>query len=379
MRTGVITDPTTGLEYFTGYAYHTLYDWDQFFDTLILIAMDWPAHLSQNAIRIFLNHQREDGFIARSVPSTPTHDHEHVKPFLAQIAHLSTVARNNIDWLLEPGLLTGLQRYLDYWLNTMDSTNSGLSDWMSAPHTGMDNQHERAGYWLDRVSQGVDLNCYLVRECRALAALLRLAGQDEQASAREQQAEARASRIRQRLWDEETGFFYDGNLRAQSDTFCDSAPRGSQLWTPVSDKQIRVRSIAAFSTLWARVATPEQARRMVHEHLLDNNGFASPYPVPTLARTERWYSQTPLPADIGCSWRANTWVPTNYMLARGLRHYGYHDEAKRIDTATMELVNKAGFREYYNAETGEGCGLNPFWGWSTLACFTDDDRLALML
>jgi hypothetical protein len=24
-------------------------------------------------------------------------------------------------------------------------------------------------------------------------------------------------------------------------------------------------------------------------------------------------------------------------------------------------------REYYNAETGTGQGLNPFWGWSTLA------------
>jgi len=38
---------------------------------------------------------------------------------------------------------------------------------MSAPHTGMDNQHERAGFWLDRFCEGVNLNCTLVRECRA--------------------------------------------------------------------------------------------------------------------------------------------------------------------------------------------------------------------
>ena len=33
------------------------------------------------------------------------------------------------------------------------------------------------------------------------------------------------------------------------------------------------------------------------------------------------------------------------------------------------MLARAGNREYYNAETGAGCGLDPFWGWSLIAHF----------
>lgn len=69
---------------------------------------------------------------------------------------------------------------------------------MSAPHTGMDNQHERAGFWLDRFSEGVDLNCYLVRECRAFATLAELYGQPGLAQEYRAIAEALAERVRTR-------------------------------------------------------------------------------------------------------------------------------------------------------------------------------------
>ncbi len=72
---------------------------------------------------------------------------------------------------------------------------------------------------------------------------------------------------------------------------------------------------------------------------------------------------------MGCSWRANVWIPTNYIVAHGLRAYGYHDLAALVTQQTHDLVKKSGNREYYDAETGEGCGLDPFWGWSLLAHF----------
>lgn len=61
----------------------------------------------------------------------------------------------------------------------MDVNKNGLSEWMSAPHTGMDNQHERAGMWLDRCSEGVDLNSYLVRETKAFACFTEMAGKKD--------------------------------------------------------------------------------------------------------------------------------------------------------------------------------------------------------
>ena len=176
MGRGVLVESDTGRSYFTGYSYKTLYDWDQYFEAIVQIYMGWPTDYIKNGVTIFLDHQRETGLISRSVPSNEHHDPEHVKPFLAQIALLVEKTSGERDWIVAEPYFSRLKRYLDYWLIEMDGDGNGLSEWMSAPHTGMDNQHERAGYWGDRLSEGVDLNCYLVREMQAFAALARLLG-----------------------------------------------------------------------------------------------------------------------------------------------------------------------------------------------------------
>lgn len=71
--------------------------------------------------------------------------------------------------------------------------------------------------------------------------------------------------------------------------------------------------------------------------------------------------------------RADTWVPTNYMVMHGLMAYGYPDIALTIAVKTRELIDKSGDREYYITETGEGTGLNPFWGWSLLGYFMAEE------
>ena len=62
-------------------------------------------------------------------------------------------------------------------------------------------------------------------------------------------------------------------------------------------------------------------------------------------------------------------MPTNYMVYHGLKFYGYPQIASVVAQRTKELMKKAGNREYYNSETGEGVGLDPFWGWSLLGHF----------
>ena len=51
-----------------------------------------------------------------------------------------------------------------------------------------------------------------------------------------------------------------------------------------------------------------------------------------------------------------------------LVRYGYQEEAAELAGKSFEMVlSEDATREYYNAETGVGQGLNPFWGWSALA------------
>ena len=367
----------TGLRYFTGYDYHTLYDWDQYFETLVQLHLGRTPELALNGVRIFLSRRRDDGFIARSVPSTPTHDYEHVKPFLAQIVLLCHRGWPDDDGaaalLGEAGVMDGLLAYLRHWTEARDAGGelAGLAVWDSAPHTGMDNQHERAGWWRDAVSAGVDLNCYLVRELRATAELCDLAGDKWSAESDRlrREAEERTALVRELLWDDDLGFFFDGNARAGEDVWCRSAARGSQGWRANRDRLIRVSSVGGFAPLWAGVATDEQARRLVSEHLLEPRRFWTPAPVAVLSRDEPYYHARQLPGDVGCSWRANAWLPTNYMLVHALRWYGHDAVADVLRDRTHAVMGGPDFREYFGSEDGAGRGLGPFWGWTLLAHF----------
>jgi hypothetical protein len=368
MKKGIFTEDITGLKYFTGYDYKTLYDWDQYFESIVQIYMGWPSEYIKNGVIIFLKNQKDDGFIARSVPSTEFHDPEHVKPFLAQIACMVADAYGEKDWILKEPYFSRMKKYLDYWLVDMDINKNGLSEWMSAPHTGMDNQHERAGYWHDRGSEGVDLNSYLVRECKAFARLARMKKDEKLAREYEKKAEERARTIRELLWCEKDGFYYDRKVNKDL-PLSKSTWFGSQLnGRSANSYKIPVRSVAAFTTLFAEVATPEQAKRMINEYLLNPIEFWSTYPVATLAKSEPGYLLFNV-NDHGCSWRTTTWIPTNYMVYHGLKFYGYNQIASVVAQRTVELMQKAGNREYYNTETGEGLGLDPFWGWSLLGHF----------
>ena len=89
------------------------------------------------------------------------------------------------------------------------------------------------------------------------------------------------------------------------------------------------------------------------------------YPVATWSRSEPDYHQEKRGNE--SSWMGSTWIPTNYMVFRGLIRYGYTEIAQELADKTFELVvSEVDLREYYNGETGAGQGLSPFWGWSSL-------------
>lgn len=391
MRRGIFTDAATGKQYFSGYQYQTLYDWDQYFEAISQLYLGWDGKYISNGIEIFLDHQRADGFIARVVPvEDELHAKEHVKPFLCQSAVLLRQAGKGDAWLT-PTYFVKLQKYLDYWLAAMDSTGVGLSEWLSAPHTGMDNQHERAGYWGDRMCAGVDLNAFLVRECRAMAQLAEWRNETKTAESYREKAEQRARTMRELMWDETDGLFYDlnvGALRAWQNQDPDWDKQASLAaaaeWAALNQRLaqdlqqakangaaplMRIKYAGIFAALWAGVATAAQARQMVFNHLMNPDEFWSPYPVAVLAKSERWYLPTQLPGDLGCSWRANTWLPTNYYIFQALRNYGYTELATLLVNATTRLMKRTGNREYFCSETGAGRGLEPFWGWSLLGWF----------
>lgn len=373
MKQGIMVDESTGLKYFTGYQYKTLYDWDQYFESIVQFHIHWPSEYIRNGVLIFLEHQKDNGFIARSVPSNDWHDFEHVKPFLSQIALFVIDNYGEQDWILNDIYFPKLKKYLDYWLEDMDSNKNGLSEWMSAAHTGMDTQHERAGFWKDRCSEGVDLNCYLFRELRAFARLAELKGEKKLAILYRHKAMTLKKKINDLLWSDEDGFYYD-RMTNPNYILSQSAPDGSALRNVnLKGDLIPVKSAAAFTVLFAEVAPRDRAERLVKEHLLNPREFWSEYPLCVLSKSEPGYTPTNMLTDVGCTWRANVWIPVNYMVVHGLKYYGMNMIADILAYQTRLLISKSGNREYYNSETGDGLGLNPFWGWSLLGYFIENE------
>ena len=68
-------------------------------------------------------------------------------------------------------------------------------------------------------------------------------------------------------------------------------------------------------------------------------------------------------------WRGPVWINTNWLLWHGLRQHDRTDLASEIVASSVELVRRAGFREYFDPLDGSGHGSDRF-SWSA-ALFID--------
>lgn len=119
---------------------------------------------------------------------------------------------------------------------------------------------------------------------------------------------------------------------------------------------IDLMSAAGFTPLFANVPTPERAVEVCGQ--LDTNSFCPRddedcWAVPSFDRENPGYS-----ADR--YWKGPVWLNVNWLIYDGLMRYGLTDYAARIRRAIRELPLGAGFREYYDPETGKGHGTDGF-------------------
>jgi alpha,alpha-trehalase len=174
----------------------------------------------------------------------------------------------------------------------------------------------------------VDLNCQLYRYEKDLALFSKMLGRDGEAREWLALATARRDLINRYLWDEDSGFYWDYDLRA-----------GHRLVsTP--------RSLASFVPLWAEVADSTQAARLL-EHL---PVFEHQHGLVTCE--EGWPDNTQHNYPTG-------WAYSHWYVVDGLRRYGYDLEATRIALKWSRLVARKRvetgvLRERYNVVEPDG-------------------------
>ena len=286
------------------------------------------------------------------------------KPVLAQhAAFLCQSARTDAEWLREAA--HPLQAFVNNYVNHHRHEN-GLYFWQNDYAIGVDND-PCTYYRPPRSSGSIYLNCLMYKELRAMAFLCRALGLDEVAPQYDKDADNLLAAVREHCWDERDGFYYSVDLNL--------LPVDHQAWLhrgmPRSWSCLiqRIGVWSGFMSLWAGIATPDQAERIVREHYLNPGTFHAPFGVRTLSRAEKMYSLKA--SGNPSSWLGPVWGIANYMTFRGLVQYGYRQQAEDLAEKTIRLFGRdlerfGALHEYYQPENGEPILNKGFQNWNYL-------------
>ncbi|MBQ4386499.1 MAG: glycoside hydrolase family 37 [Prevotella sp.] len=295
------------------------------------------------------------------------------KPCLAQhAAFLIQQTGGRAEWLREgyPRMRAFIRNYHDHHRHA----ETGLYYWQDDLAIGVDN--DPSTFFRPKGSSAsIYLNCLMYKELRAMSYLarqLQLPDAEQQYTA---MADSLRDAVRTYCWDEKDGMYYSVDLNLLTYTgqpqiifgkplvLHEGAPRHYPCLIQ------RLGCWSGFMTLWAGIATPEQARRMVKENLTDERTFWGAYGVRTLSKLEKMYNlrATHNPSN----WQGPIWGISNYMVFRGLADYGMRREARMMAEKTIALFGEdlkqhGSLHEYYDPDTGAPI-MNPgFQNWNYL-------------
>jgi len=152
----------------------------------------------------------------------------------------------------------------------------------------------------------VDATCHVYQLCDYAARWARQLGLDDRPW--QARADRLAEFVRTQLWDEPSGFFYD-------------------VWA-MQDPKLRTAAFEGFWPLVTGIATPQQARRVIDEWLLNPQRFFSKHPIATVGVSDPKFSLR--------MWRGPVWNSMTYWAARGCVRYGRPDAARAMLEAALD-------------------------------------------
>lgn len=360
----------------------TLWDWDSYFSNVALkqILVDVGAdpkeaqEYERGCVLNFLSFTDGDGFMPVAVmrrtkrenmrPANVYHENMH-KPILAQHAAFLVRQDGDAEWLRDG--FDKLRYHINNYMNHHKHKPTGLYYWQTDKMIGVDND-PCTFYRPDASSASIYLNCLMVKELEAMAYLSEKLGMPEAGKVYQEERDRLIAAIREHCYDERDGFFYnvDINLRAidfEAEPFYHKGmPRH---WDCLIQ---RIDVWSGFMALWAGVATPEQAARVV-ERYRDPKSFHCLAGVRTLSCQEKMYRV--VASNNPSCWLGPVWGISNYLTYRGLAEYGYLEEARELCEKTITLLGRdvirfGGMHEYYSPDDGEPVLNLGFQNWNML-------------
>jgi len=207
-------------------------------------------------------------------------------------------------------------------------------------------------------------NTVFVENVRAISRLYKILGQKAESDFFKAAADMSEKALLKKLWDEQDSIFY--SIYSKKETMA------------------KVKTVASLIPLFLENLPQDKMSLLLSKHLLNPAEFWTQFPVPTVSRDDVNYSPLEFPEykhhlggkivnkvylsfykELKMLWRGPTWIATNWFIVKGLRKHGQDKVADQIVGRMVEMIEKWGFREYYNPETGQGYRRENF-GWSTL-------------
>jgi len=363
--------------------------WDTCFHVFMFCALK-DYELAKRDLRSLFAMQEQSGFVGhmifwKSVFPTSMFDIlqsrfrlGRLRPHMSALIQPTFVAQaleriydetNDLEFLQE--MFPKVKNYLDWLGKTRDLDGDGLISIISPFESGMDYKPsfdevlgfkpgkpnwrlfaKAAGvdfhnfirhYNLKRIVRSgkflvkeVTVNTTYAKDLLALSSLCAKLGWDAEAQRYKALAERVTKRMMEIMFDEETLAFYD---------VVSGSNRMLKVLTPT----------ILFPALLPGI--PDGLlQKIMKKHFLSPNEFATPYSIPSVARNEPSF----FPEDSWYLWRGPTWIFTNWFLFHSLLEHDFHEKADEILDATKALIEKSGFREYYDPFTGEGLGEQNF-------------------
>ncbi len=364
-----------------GYYAMSLWDWDSWLISIVLGQVEADTgdvgkylEYERGCVRNFLDNCDADGVIPinmthegpmeRRLPGRgPFEDNMH-KPVLAQ--HAAALCQRDggrIDWI-KP-YFSKLEAFLNRYLTSHVHQGTGLAYWQDDFAVGVDNDPS-VYYRPDKSCGSIYLNCLLYRELLSMGYLWEMADDLRTANQWRGKAQDLADAINRHCWDERDGTYYSVDFALREIDPNDWLHRGKpRHWTYLL---LRIDNWSSFLPLWAGIAGPEQAARMV-QRFLDPRTFNSKGGIRTLSKLEKMY-------DIRASnnpsnWLGPVWGISNFLMFSGLLKYGYETEARELAEKTIALFGRdlelnGSLHEYYNPDTCEPIVTRGFQKWDFL-------------
>jgi putative isomerase len=349
-----------------GWGGYVIFDWDNFFAATLAGIGDRDLAYA-NAIET-LREATPEGFVANFARAREWKSFDRSEPPVGAISVLGLYRKYHDRWLLEETFVP-LLKWNQWWEQNRRIGNylAWGSDGKNQPEnlddssrgtrqgaifeSGLDNSPMYDAAVFDTKTHklqmaDVGLMSEYTADCEALAEIAAQLGK----TVEEKELRARAKFYRASLatlWDKSSGMFLNKDLRTGT-----LSPRVS----PTN-----------FYALLARAATPEQAQRMIHEHLLNPNELWGDWVIPSTPRNDPAFKDQNY-------WRGRIWGPMNYLVYLGLRNYDQPQARKELAQKSMKLFEKewtanGHVHENYNAIIGAGDDVSSsdrFYHWGAL-------------